>query len=103
MFRRQPISKRTNTLFPYTTLFRSQAKLPFARYYNMAFVVSMAFGFLFVIFLMGLLLSANTRSANLFSEIGRAHVCTPVTNAHLVCCLLIEKKKSQHKTKTKTT
>ena len=44
-----------------------QAKLPFARYYNMAFVVSMAFGFLFVIFLIGLLLSANTRSANLFS------------------------------------
>src|SRR3546814_3670006 len=23
-------------------------------------------------------------------EIGRAHVCTPVTNAHLVCCLLLE-------------
>src|SRR3546814_7789235 len=27
-----------------------------------------------------------------YFEIGRAHVCTPVTNAHLVCCLLIEKK-----------
>src|SRR3546814_3851062 len=27
-------------------------------------------------------------------EIGRAHVCTPVTNAHLVCRLLLEKKKS---------
>src|SRR3546814_2156837 len=26
------------------------------------------------------------------SEIGRAHVCTPVTNAHLVCRLLHEKK-----------
>src|SRR3546814_4022155 len=26
-------------------------------------------------------------------EIGRAHVCTPVTNAHLVCRLLLEKKK----------
>src|SRR3546814_10468264 len=26
-------------------------------------------------------------------KIGRAHVCTPVTNAHLVCRLLIEKKK----------
>src|SRR3546814_8562170 len=26
-------------------------------------------------------------------EIGRAHVCTPVTNAHLVCSLLLEKKK----------
>src|SRR3546814_8382297 len=23
-------------------------------------------------------------------EIGRAHVCTPVTNAHLVCSLLLE-------------
>src|SRR3546814_5072445 len=26
-------------------------------------------------------------------EIGRAHVCTLVTNAHLVCRLLLEKKK----------
>src|SRR3546814_7933400 len=26
-------------------------------------------------------------------EIGRAHVCTPVTNAHLVCRLLLEIKK----------
>src|SRR3546814_6970606 len=25
-------------------------------------------------------------------EIGRAHVCTPVTNAHLVCRILLEKK-----------
>src|SRR3546814_2207610 len=27
-------------------------------------------------------------------EIGRAHVCTPVTNAHLVCRLLLDKKYS---------
>src|SRR3546814_3394095 len=26
-------------------------------------------------------------------QIGRAHVCTPVTNAHLVCRLLLEKTK----------
>src|SRR3546814_6725011 len=26
-------------------------------------------------------------------KIGRAHVCTPVTNAHLVCRLLLEKNK----------
>src|SRR3546814_15996579 len=26
-------------------------------------------------------------------EIGRAHVCTPVTNAHIVCRLLLEQKK----------
>src|SRR3546814_8484146 len=25
-------------------------------------------------------------------KIGRAHVCTPVTNAHLVCRLILEKK-----------
>src|SRR3546814_2877873 len=25
------------------------------------------------------------------TQIGRAHVCTPVTNAHLVCRLLLEK------------
>src|SRR3546814_5501054 len=28
-------------------------------------------------------------------QIGRAHVCTPVTNAHLVCRLLLEIKKAQ--------
>src|SRR3546814_8944527 len=28
-------------------------------------------------------------------EIGRAHVWTPVTNAHLVCRLLLEKKKNK--------
>src|SRR3546814_10236140 len=28
-------------------------------------------------------------------EIGRAHVCTPVTNAHLVCRILLEKKKNK--------
>src|SRR3546814_3597338 len=27
-------------------------------------------------------------------QIGRAHVCTPVTNAHLVCRLLLEQKHS---------
>src|SRR3546814_3304358 len=27
-------------------------------------------------------------------EIGRAHVCTPVTNSHLVCLLLLDKKKT---------
>src|SRR3546814_972224 len=30
------------------------------------------------------------------TKIGRAHVCTPVTNAHLVCRLLLEKKKTTH-------
>src|SRR3546814_4681067 len=29
-------------------------------------------------------------------EIGRAHVCTPVTNAHLVCRHMLEKIKTKH-------
>src|SRR3546814_3935215 len=29
-------------------------------------------------------------------KIGRAHVCTPVTNAHLVCRLLLENKKKEY-------
>ena len=40
-------------------------------------------------------------SAGCFREnckIGRAHVWTPVTSAHLVCRLLLEKKKTKHQT-----
>src|SRR3546814_5740016 len=33
-------------------------------------------------------------------QIGRAHVRTPVTNAHLVCRLLLEKKKKTHNQST---
>ncbi len=44
-----------------------QAKPLFARYYNLAYIVSMGFGFLLAIALIGLLLSANTNSSNLFS------------------------------------
>src|SRR3546814_4021700 len=39
---------------------------------------------------MRLILGVSRRSSR--GEIGRAHVCTPVTNAHLVCRLLHEKK-----------
>src|SRR3546814_7390598 len=35
-------------------------------------------------------------------KIGRAHVCTPVTNAHLVCRLLIDKKNTIQIIKTST-
>src|SRR3546814_2447799 len=35
----------------------------------------------------------SKRSLTYCREIGRAHVRTPVTNAHLVCRLLLEKKK----------
>src|SRR3546814_5717189 len=77
MIRRPPRSTRTDTLFPYTTLFRSvrtrTPRLPITDW--------------------------NTRdrlTGPLSMKIGRAHVRTPVTNAHLVCRLLLEKKKNNH-------
>src|SRR3546814_3474389 len=36
---------------------------------------------------------ANSHTEDAALEIGRAHVCTPVTNAHLVCRHLLEKNK----------
>src|SRR3546814_2747053 len=37
---------------------------------------------------------AVERYGKRMDEIGRAHVCTPVTNAHLVCRLLLEYNKN---------
>src|SRR3546814_4079799 len=34
------------------------------------------------------------------AKIGRAHLCTPVTNAHLVCRLLLENKTTQQNNTT---
>src|SRR3546814_6187830 len=36
---------------------------------------------------------AGSLESTITSKIGRAHVRTPVTNAHIVCRLLLEKKK----------
>src|SRR3546814_8132772 len=38
------------------------------------------------------LLTGPVGLATSSDQIGRAHVCTPVTNAHIVCRLLLEKK-----------
>src|SRR3546814_2219679 len=45
--------------------------------------------------------AAGGARAVLHPEIGRAHVCTPVTNAHLVCRLMLDKKK-QHNRRNRT-
>src|SRR3546814_3580248 len=37
------------------------------------------------------------------TQIGRAHLCTPVPNAHLVCRLLLVKKKTDHRPRTRHT
>src|SRR3546814_6018530 len=99
MIRRPPISTRTDTLFPYSTLFRSHSRLGMLA---TASIISISafdrrngdgtakmvagrdrtFG------------CARSRRGRVHLEIGRAHVSTPVTNAHLVCRLLLEKKKN---------
>src|SRR3546814_4260583 len=89
MIRRPPRSTRTDTLFPYTTLFRSsvgaQPSDRVARFLDAAGVQERA-------------ARNNPNKAVPGEKIGRAHVRTPVTNAHLVCRLLPENKKLEHGT-----
>src|SRR3546814_9010211 len=40
------------------------------------------------------------RMGRSIAQIGRAHVCTPVTNGNLVCRLLLEKKKNKTRNQT---
>src|SRR3546814_8194041 len=94
MIRRPPRSTRTDTRFPYATLVRSLGLR--ALYFALAAMIhrfaylkyALALVLVFIggkIFLVGII--------GKIAQIGRAHVCTPVTNAHLVCRLLLEKKK----------
>src|SRR3546814_5098781 len=116
MLRQPPVSTRTATLFPYPTLFRSDVlrhrlhqpqyldKLAFAaaahaRFQQMAQMLERLGQFPALqrgrlIERIGLGLDQREIMQR---KIGRAHVCTPVTNAHLVCRLLLEKKTKQSK------
>src|SRR3546814_5681974 len=105
MIPRPPRSTRTDTLFPYTTLFRSIHR---CRHHLMGGMAPEGLhraqiealdieqgakqtGFEHVDQVAGD--TARSKTAPDL-EIGRAHVLTPVTNAHLVCRLLLEKKKT---------
>src|SRR3546814_4180582 len=110
MFRRPPSSTRTDTLFPYTTLFRSTDLVgtprPFARTdekvsprvglilkprdnisvygsYSRSFLPRSGDQFL----------TMSATQQNLAPEDRKSTRLTPVTNAHLVCRLLLEKTK----------
>src|SRR3546814_4912455 len=125
MIRRPPRSPRTDTLFPYTTLFRSSGIVTPAHWREVyaelaGFADSVgtvdtidiggglpipykpdAHPFDLAAWAAGLaeIKAAYPRYALAVEpgryKIGRAHVLTPVTNAHLVCRLLLEKKKQQ--------
>src|SRR3546814_7223149 len=95
--RRPPRSNRTDTLCPYTTLFRSLAA---DRFVARLGETTVAHPVAAMTEQVDLGLAAIGQSAGDEEErqrrrkIGRAHVWTPVTNAHLVCRLLLEKKKN---------
>src|SRR3546814_4149336 len=97
MIRRPPISTRTDTLFPYTTLFRSghgpdrpqAADERWPRSYGPVCADRRGDRRR-----EGNARNRRSRRPAGKGEIGRAHVWTPVTNAHLVCRLLLEKKKT---------
>src|SRR3546814_2241767 len=122
MIRRPPRSTRTDTLFPYTTLFRSAgtirrfsleefvnlkteshfirllrtgytASVNVLRAENASSFVSSLFTILLLWTGAGFVLKQYISPGELRSE---EHTSDPVTNAHLVCRLLLEKKKTQH-------
>src|SRR3546814_3628389 len=123
MIRRPPSSTRTDTLFPYTTLFRSPLRtsgvvaLGHHMVERIVLRITRRSGLddplrtsenasLTVVRLLrlelGQLAVAAARGVNGTQalrgvQIGRAHVLTPVTNAHLVCRLLLDKKKNTNK------
>src|SRR3546814_4016510 len=95
MIRRPPRSTRTDTLFPYTTLVRSVRGRRIERE-GSALPHPMAEELQPV---SGVAQQRQVRPG----KIGRAHVCTPVTNAHLVCRLLLEKKPKRNTPQYTTT
>src|SRR3546814_5937064 len=115
MIRRPPSSTRTDTLFPYTTLFRSALRL-FDQATRLGFPEATLLadrglardmtgdqagaqrGYQAALQRTPDDVELTHRYAASLGKIGRAHVCTPVTTAHIVCRLLLEKKKTTNKT-----
>src|SRR3546814_10489551 len=103
MIRRHPISKLTATLFPYTTLFRSSRSMSATVTPRPKAVILMRPRSSGVTSMVSRAVNASP-SAPRNDEFDRADITwsdrkstrrTPVTNAHLVCRLLLEKKKKE--------
>src|SRR3546814_18231826 len=104
MFRRTPRSKRTEPLHPYSTLFRYAGgkwiRLVTGDRTDLSLLpeatptkAKAGINDLVLVRLGSTVRALHAVCAHaggpLQDEIGRAHVCTPVTNAHLVCRLLL--------------
>src|SRR3546814_3837456 len=107
MIRRPPRSTRTDTLFPYTTLCRSKACRLVCLSHGRDASDHLLRDAWRAAVLCGRQRRATPDHPELADthhsgacrselEIGRAHVRTPVTNAHIVCRLLLEKKNTYH-------
>src|SRR3546814_1188053 len=115
MRRRPPRSTRTDTLFPYTTLFRSgvgTAQIVLAGVHvgdleeqavegvELEVVEQLVEGGDVEVEAATIIFGADFERIDILrledqileAKIGRAHVCTPVTNAHIVCSLRLAKK-----------
>src|SRR3546814_10161634 len=97
MIRLPPRSTRTDTLFPYPTLFRSVEGIIIRGH-----AVGRGDGAERADEIIGAGVAHDAHGAH-GEQIGRAHVCTPVTNVHLVCRLLLEKKKEEKNYEIQTT
>src|SRR3546814_10767093 len=119
MIRLHPRSKRTDTVFPDTTRFRSRAEKGYIIVgqetdgsvtptdLGMDWIVSKTKDFVGRRSLTRADMASPERkqlvgllTRDPAEEIGRAHVWTPVTNAQLVCRVLLEKKKQKPHTTT---
>src|SRR3546814_1148835 len=89
MIRRPPRSTRTDTLFPYTTLFRSRCTSMTRRKSSKLCLAKVRSRKIPALFTKISIRPHAARSEEHTSE-------TPVTNAHLVCRLLLEKKKTNN-------
>src|SRR3546814_6375031 len=93
MILRPPISTRTDTLFPYTTLFRShRCSVPLPRStFHQRRDGNKRRGYAGRRYLGPFRIDSLEEAVRSRSE---EHTSAPVTNAHLVCRLLLEKKKA---------
>src|SRR3546814_7859177 len=97
IIRRPPRSTRTDTLFPYTTLFRSDVKVvrndTSVSGCSIMGLMMLAAGPGSTIEIAAAAIEALSR---LVAEDRKSTRLNPVTNAHLVCRLLLEKKKNKN-------
>src|SRR3546814_4987779 len=96
MIRRPPRSTRTDTLFPYTTLFRSEQGLPLIRAANNGIsAVIDSYGRVIKKIILN---DRGVIDVELPEPDRKSTRLNSITNAHLVCRLLPEKKKTQELT-----